>query len=209
MNSGRYSRSHFKRASKAAVPTARGVKRDRAAGKATSRDKASAAAGLLNKTAPNPKATAKNDRWRTKTLMSRPGFLIRRLHQIHVSIFVEECAAETITPVQYSVLKSLDQSGATDQGTLSRAVALDRTSVADIVTRLERRQLLKRHVSPHDRRMVLSELTNQGRALLRRLEAASARAHERTISSLPEKEKAFFLEALNRLIDAKDDRRQV
>jgi DNA-binding MarR family transcriptional regulator len=141
--------------------------------------------------------------------MSRPGFLIRRLYQIHVSIFVEECAAETITPVQYSVLASLDQSGAIDQATLSRAVALDRTSVADIVTRLERRRLLKRHVPPHDRRMVLSELTNQGRALLRRLEAASARAHERTISSLPEKEKAFFLEALNRLIDAKDDRREI
>jgi MarR family transcriptional regulator, lower aerobic nicotinate degradation pathway regulator len=191
------------------VPTARVVKRDKAAKNATSRDKASAAAGLSNKTASNPKTTAKTDRWRTKTLMSRPGFLIRRLYQIHVSIFVEECAAETITPVQYSVLASLDQSGAIDQATLSRAVALDRTSVADIVTRLERRQLLKRHVSPHDRRMVLSELTNQGRVLLRRLEAASARAHERTISSLPEEEKAFFLEALNRLIDAKDDRREV
>jgi DNA-binding MarR family transcriptional regulator len=191
------------------VPTTRIVKRNRATRNATSRDKASATAGLSNKTAPNPTTTAKTDKWRTKTLMSRPGFLIRRLYQIHVSIFVEECAAETITPVQYSVLASLDQSGAIDQATLSRAVALDRTSVADIVTRLERRRLLKRHVSLHDRRMVLSELTHQGRALLGRLEAASARAHERTISSLPEKEKAFFLEALNRLIDAKDDRREV
>jgi DNA-binding MarR family transcriptional regulator len=138
--------------------------------------------------------------------MSRPGFLIRRLYQIHVSIFVEECAAEAITPVQHSVLATLDQSGAIDQATLSRAVALDRTSVADIVTRLERRRLLKRYVSPNDRRMVLSELTNQGRALLGRLEAASTRAHERTISALPEKERALFLQTLGRLIDARDDR---
>ncbi len=91
---------------------------------------------------------------------------------------------------------------------MSRAVALDRTSVADIVTRLERRKLLKRSVSPADRRMVLSELTNQGRALLKRLKAAAARAHERTISSLPEEEKVFFLEALNRLIESRDDRQE-
>jgi DNA-binding MarR family transcriptional regulator len=56
--------------------------------------------------------------------------------------------------------------------------------------------------------MVLSELTNQGRALLKRLKAAAARAHERTISSLPEEEKVFFLEALNRLIESRDDRQE-
>jgi len=34
---------------------------------------------------------------------------------------------------QYSLLASLDQAGAIDQATLSRAGALDRTSVAEIV----------------------------------------------------------------------------
>jgi MarR family transcriptional regulator, lower aerobic nicotinate degradation pathway regulator len=154
------------------------------------------------------KKTAQSANARTKTLMSRPGFLIRRLYQIHVSIFAEECPAESITPVQYSVLAILDQSGAIDQATLSRAVALDRTSVADIVARLERRRLLKRRVSPDDRRMMLSELTNQGRGLLGLLKAASARAHERTIASLPDEEKIFFLEALTRLINSNDDRHE-
>jgi len=163
----------------------------------------------MNGTTTRSKPTTRTDKWRTKTLMSRPGFLIRRLYQIHVSIFVEECATETITPVQYSVLASLDQSGAIDQATLSRAVALDRTSVADIVTRLERRKLLKRRIFSDDRRMVLSELTKQGRALLKRLNAAAVRAHERTISSLPEDEKVLFLEALTRLIDSRDDRQEV
>jgi len=114
----------------------------------------------------------------------------------YTSPFRRGMRAETITPVQYSILASLDQSGAIDQATLSRAVALDRTSVADIVTRLERRKLLKRRVSPATGEMVLSELTNQGRALLKRLKAAAARAHERTISSLPEEEKVFFLKRL-------------
>ena len=188
--SGRHSRLVLQRASQAAVPTARTGKKHQASAEANSRSE----------------AAANTDKWRTKTLMSRPGFLIRRLYQIHVAIFLEECAAEAITPVQHGVLAALARSGAIDQATLSRAVALDRTSVADIVSRLERRRLLKRHISPNDRRMVISELTNQGRALLGRLEAASARAHERTISALPERERALFLQALRRLIDAKDER---
>jgi len=32
-------------------------------------------------------------------LASRPGFLIRRLHQIHLSLFAEECASFKVTPV--------------------------------------------------------------------------------------------------------------
>ena len=193
------------------MPTARVGKKHQAGENANSRSEAAAALRHAGKTALKSeavanKATANTDKWRTKTLMSQPGFLIRRLYQIHVSIFVEECAAEAITPVQHSVLATLDQSGAIDQATLSRAVALDRTSVADIVTRLERRRLLKRHISPNDRRMVLSELTDRGRALLSRLAAASTRAHDRTISALPEKERALFLQTLSRLINARDDR---
>lgn len=142
--------------------------------------------------------------WRTKTLQARPGFLIRRLYQIHVALFTEECAAETITPVQYSVLAALERLGTVDQATLSRDVALDRTSVADIIARLEGRRLVKRRASPSDRRMILSGLTEQGRALLARLETASARAHQRTIAALPAKEKASFLDTLHRLIEAGD-----
>jgi MarR family transcriptional regulator, lower aerobic nicotinate degradation pathway regulator len=197
------SASRFAKSGQAAVIMARVLKKDRTAKNANSRSKASVTSGQGNKAGRKPKAST--DQWRTKTLMSRPGFLIRRLYQIHVSIFVEECAAETITPVQYSILANLHRSGPIDQATLSRAVALDRTSVADIVGRLERRRLLTRRVSPRDRRMMLSELTHQGRALLQRLEAASACAHDRTISSLPDKETVFFLEALRRLIDSRQD----
>ncbi|MEH2480362.1 DNA-binding MarR family transcriptional regulator [Nitrobacteraceae bacterium AZCC 2146] len=143
-------------------------------------------------------------RQRSRTLQTRPGFLIRRLYQIHVALFAEECAAEQITPIQYSVLTALHELGTIDQGTLSRAVALDRTNVADVVARLETRRFLKRHASPTDRRMMLASLTDQGRALLKRLEAAATLAHERTIAALPVEEKTFFLEALTRLIASSD-----
>ena len=37
-------------------------------------------------------------------LWQRPGFLIRRLNQIHVALFFESCKGFEITPVQYGLL---------------------------------------------------------------------------------------------------------
>ena len=44
-------------------------------------------------------SASRGDDWHGKPLQERPGFLIRRLHQIHVALFMEECAAESITPM--------------------------------------------------------------------------------------------------------------
>jgi MarR family transcriptional regulator, lower aerobic nicotinate degradation pathway regulator len=55
-------------------------------------------------------------------LEERPGFLIRRLHQIHVALFQEKCAAFDVTPLQYSLLTALAQCGTADQTTLAAEV---------------------------------------------------------------------------------------
>ena len=54
-----------------------------------------------------------------------PGFLIRRLHQIHVAIFLEECAAFNITPVQFSLLKALSVGAEMDQATIATKIGVD------------------------------------------------------------------------------------
>lgn len=143
--------------------------------------------------------------WRIRDLEERPGFLIRRLHQIHMALFSEECAAERITPVQYSVLTALDQMGEVEQIALSRAVGLDRTNIADVVARLETRGLTARIISPRDRRMKLVRLTDAGRALLERVQDSAARAHERTVAALPPKERERFLQSLRLLVAANND----
>lgn len=143
--------------------------------------------------------------WRITELTERPGFLIRRLHQIHAALFAEECAAEGITPVQYSLLTVLDQMGAVEQIALSRAVGLDRTNIADVVARLEMRGLISRAVSPRDKRMKLVTLTKAGRVRLERVQDGAARAHARTIEALPPGERRRFLQALRRLVAANND----
>ena len=69
----------------------------------------------MQKTKQNDAASSPGDDWHAKPLQERPGFLIRRLHQIHVALFMEECAPEGITPVQYSILSALDQMGTAEQ----------------------------------------------------------------------------------------------
>ena len=143
--------------------------------------------------------------WRMRTLQQRPGFLIRRLHQIHVALFAEECGGEGVTPVQYSVMTALDQLGAVEQIALGRAVGLDRANVAEVILRLEQREWVERSISVKDRRMKIATLTEKGRALLDRVEALAARAHERTIEALAPAERKTLLKYLRLLVAANND----
>ena len=52
-------------------------------------------------------------------LLARPGFLIRRLHQLHCALFTEETRDFGITPVQYSLMTALDERGELDQNSLA------------------------------------------------------------------------------------------
>ena len=89
-------------------------------------------------------------------LWGRPGYLLRRLHQIHYALFFEECAGFDITPVQYGLLTTLSVNPDLDQNSLARELGIDRTNVADVLNRLARRGLLERRRSPDDGRMVLA-----------------------------------------------------
>src|ERR1017187_2232352 len=70
-------------------------------------------------------------------LASRPGFLIRRLHQIHVALFADECATFDVTPVQYSIMTVVRAQPGLDQVRLAAEVGVDRTTLASVLARLE------------------------------------------------------------------------
>ncbi|MFP1677122.1 MarR family winged helix-turn-helix transcriptional regulator [Alloalcanivorax sp. C16-2] len=140
------------------------------------------------------------------SLLDRPGFLIRRLHQIHCALFLEETRDFNITPVQYSLLTTLADRGELDQVGLATEIGLERTSVAEVIHRLEARELVSRRRSESDRRVKLVKLERKGRALVKRVDAAAQRAHDRTIEALPEPERAALLSQLVRLVEANNDK---
>ncbi|WP_423822152.1 MarR family transcriptional regulator [Salinisphaera sp. SPP-AMP-43] len=138
-------------------------------------------------------------------LLLRPGFLIRRLHQIHCALFLKETEGFNITPVQYSVLTALVDKGEQDQMTLAAEIGLERTSVADVLRRLEERQLVERRRSEQDRRMRLARVTPRGRQRIKRMAPAVQRAHERTIEALPEADRQMFVWYMSRLVQTNNE----
>lgn len=135
-------------------------------------------------------------------LAVRPGFLIRRLHQIHVALFIEECGAFDVTPVQYSIMTAVQAHPRLDQARLGEEVGVDRATLANVVGRLERRGLLHRRASPDDRRLRLVEMAEAGTDLLTRMDVPARRAHTRTVAALALAERRAFVQALAQLVHA-------
>ncbi len=135
-------------------------------------------------------------------LWRRPGYLVRRLHQIHSALFLEECSAFEITPVQYGVLTTLSLNPDIDQVSLAQEVGIDRTNVADVLARLAQRGLVQRQRSEVDRRAVLTRITPEGERITRAMLGAMKHAQERLLEPLGTTERELFLAMLLRLVDA-------
>ena len=140
-----------------------------------------------------------------RELWDRPGYLVRRLHQIHQGIFAEECGRYDLTPVQYGMLTVLRRGEEMDQLTLSSSVGVDRTSGADVVKRLVARGLLRREASRVDRRAKIIRITEEGRRLVERVRPDMTRAQERLLAPLGPEERAVFEGLLRRLVEANND----
>ncbi len=97
-------------------------------------------------------------------LWRRPGYLIRRLHQLHYALFFEECAGTDITPVQYGLMTILSTNPGSDQIAIANSLGIDRTNVADVLRRLHDAGLVERQRSEKDKRAVVSRLTPPGRS---------------------------------------------
>lgn len=134
-------------------------------------------------------------------LWERPGYLVRRLHQIHSAIFLEECKAFNITPVQYGLMTTLLQHSGSDQRTIGVEVGIDRTNVADVLERLSERGLVRRERSETDRRAMNAFLTDEGRALVGEMYSAMVRAQKRLLEPLDPEYRSAFLAMLAQLVE--------
>lgn len=139
-------------------------------------------------------------------LSQRPGFLIRRLHQIHVALFQEACGEFEITPLQYSLLSALAVRKTADQTSLAADIALDRTTTTGALKRLAARQFVERAIDEEDRRARLCRLTPAGAALLAKIEASARAAHRATLDDLDEREQAAFIDMMQRIVAVHSNR---
>src|ERR1700743_1398169 len=91
-----------------------------------------------------------------------PGYLFRRMQQIAVAIFMEECRAYDLTPVQYAALIAIHTHPGIDATRLSAVIAFDRSTLGNVVERLAAKKLIERKPSPEDKRVKLLSLSKNG-----------------------------------------------
>lgn len=139
------------------------------------------------------------------TIWDRPGYLIRRLHQIHVALFVAEVADGEVTPIQYGLLSILVNRPNIDQFTIGEELGLDRANVADILKRLEARKLVTRVVDPENRRRKLCLATTRGEDFVRRYHEDMQASQQKLLSPLPAAERRVFMDLLARLVEGNND----
>lgn len=135
-----------------------------------------------------------------RRIYEKPGHLIRRLQQISLALFMDETSGFEITPVQYSAILAIDNHPGIDQTALCNIIAFDRSTIGDVVTRLERKKLIKRTAGADDRRTKLLYITIAGRKLIDDIEPAVQTTQKRILEPLTMSERAALMRMLKKLV---------
>ena len=140
---------------------------------------------------------------------TKPGYLFRRMQQIAVSIFVEECRDHDLTPVQFAALVAIRNHPGIDATRLSAVIAFDRSTLGNVIERLESKDYIERKPSRDDRRIKLLHLTSKGAALLRDIMPSVDRAQVRMLQPLKPADRKTLLALLTQLVDLNNEASRV
>jgi DNA-binding MarR family transcriptional regulator len=131
------------------------------------------------------------------------GYLIRRAQQRHVAAWTRIASSE-ISSVQYTILVVLDARGEASQRELCDEADLDRSTIADLVARMERKGLIARRRDPQDARRNTVTLTDAGRAERERLRPLVDQVQEALVGSMSLKDRRALRAGLHALLAQED-----
>ncbi len=129
----------------------------------------------------------------------RPAVLIRRVHQVAIALFDEECGEFGVTNTQHGLLQAIRVTPDMDLIGAARSVGIDRTTANVAITNLERRGWIARAVNPNDRRSHALVITPAGMRLLRDSKPAINRAQRRLLQGLTPDEIRAFVGIMERI----------
>ena len=138
-------------------------------------------------------------------LYARPGFLLRRAHQISAAVFEDECRELALTPAQFGVLTVLKAHPGLGQSSLARALGFDKVTVLRVLRGLETRGLLARWPAPDNRRNISAGLTPEGLAVLERAQKPAEKAYRRLLAPLDRTQQTQLVDLLQRLTGELED----
>ncbi len=132
-------------------------------------------------------------------LYEMPGHLIRRAQQVSTALFTEECGPFELTSVQYAALCAVAANPCIDATRLSALIAFDRSTIGDVLARLEAKGWILRVPSAEDRRIKLVRLSPSGAELLREVHPAVRRVQSRLLAPLAPQDRDTIVRLLGQL----------
>ena len=100
-----------------------------------------------------------------------PIHLLHRASQAVEDVFAREVEIDRLTPRQLAVLTTVAQHEGLSQTGIVDRTRIDRSTLADIVRRLQKKGLLQRRRTKEDARAYAVKLTEEGRRVLRTVKA--------------------------------------
>lgn len=137
----------------------------------------------------------------TFSLDGSPGHLLHRAQQRAADMTAQALRAYGLTPRQFAVLLALRYNEGVTQSELVRRTGIDRSTLADMLSRLGKRGLISSRRTEEDQRANSVKITPEG---LRALDAVTPKvveAEKRMIDSLPAEVRDPFVSALQHLAE--------
>ncbi|GCD91156.1 MarR family winged helix-turn-helix transcriptional regulator [Nocardioides sp. LS1] len=133
-------------------------------------------------------------------LVDQVGYLIRVSQQVHFALWNSSDDVGGLTSPQFAVLHNLAHNEPLDQTELGGLASLDRSTLANIVTRLAERGLVRRTRDTVDGRRNLVSLTPEGKAVHAGAVLGAYKINETLLTSMPESDRKSLLRILGTLI---------
>jgi DNA-binding MarR family transcriptional regulator len=130
-----------------------------------------------------------------------PIHLLHRAGQCAGDIFQAEMRDGDLTPRQLAVLVTVAQNEGLSQTGLVERTGIDRSTLADVVRRMQKKGLLQRRRTKEDARAYAVKLTEEGRRVLRSAEPVAKRVDERVLEALPSRQREQFIEDLRTIVN--------
>lgn len=139
-----------------------------------------------------------------RVLDSSPTHLLHRVLQLALDYHADAAGPDGLTQRQYAVLAAVDGHQGLTQSDLVRATGIDRSTLAELVARMDSRGLLVREKSASDARANAVRLTEAGEVALAAGRLPAAGADERLLALLSPKKRPSFVKLLSALVAAAD-----
>ena len=137
-------------------------------------------------------------------LAHSPSHLMHRALQLALDIYAEETGPDGLTQRQFAVLEAASLKAGLTQTELVRMTGIDRSTLADLVTRMTAKGLLERERSTLDARAKAVRLSPEGQARLEEARPRVEAADKRIMGLLPKGKRDGFLELLAELAGEAD-----